>query len=511
MSSVGASVFEQRRFVCWLARQWGREARWRGETLPARYVLAQLSRVAPFDKWTAFERYRTTYGAPGITAVVLGEDSAGEPDDVRRIDVVALPADEDAAAATVVGDGFQIDSGELGTARRAAMSLLAGEGLIVFLALWLLGGVRPYPRSVRAALVIGWLAVAGLILRLMIGSDPGVQLVLFVAVLFILWSGLVVTAVASAVLQAVSAWLAGRVMRRKINEQQIHFRMNGGLSVQGGSAGLAFCLNTLLANYRSDPGAASRSWLWQRFFRNLRHASRTWAATGTIEADGSVDHVVLEPKIRACLRNSDVTDVLTPWQKEAGQKAIDRVAAATRSVTRARRGDMVLAFATGQRKLRSHRCRHAAQSIFAVGKFASKSQLATNAMAIAVTVLMLLALPDIRNTLQPPAPPRAVTPGSPSPYYLWVSLDSDRSNAFAVSLESGFWSNRRANVVAYGGADASKRAELRLTRNGHQSTIDEQDGIVWIERRRKFLGREYQTGERVASFPFAHLTALPHD
>lgn len=172
---------------------------------------------------------------------------------------------------------------------------------------------------------------------------------------------------------------------------------------------------------------------------------------------------------------------------------------------------MALGFASVQKKLRSHRCRHAAQSIMAVGAFTSRSQLTANALALAVSVIMVLALSDIRNVLEPPAPPRVVVPGSPSPYYLWVSLDTERPEAFTAQLESGFWSNRRADVLAYGGADGSVRAEMRLTRHGHQSTIDEQDGTVWIERRRKFLGREFQAGERIASYPFGHVTGLPHD
>jgi hypothetical protein len=104
-----------------------------------------------------------------------------------------------------------------------------------------------------------------------------------------------------------------------------------------------------------------------------------------------------------------------------------------------------------------------------------------------------------------------VAPGSPSPYYLWVSLDTERPEAFKTALESGFWSNRRADVVAYGGVDGSSRAEMRLTRNPRQSTIDEEDGIVWIARRRKFLGREFEPGERVGSYPLSYLTGLRHE
>jgi hypothetical protein len=223
--------------------------------------------------------------------------------------------------------------------------------------------------------------------------------------------------------------------------------------------------------------------------------------------------VVLEPKIRACLLNPNITDVLTPWQ--TGAKASVVAALATWPVRSELRhalpNAMVPGFASGRKRLRTHRCRHAAQSLIAIGDFTSKTQMATNAVALAVTAVMVLALPDIRNLLQPPTPPRAVAPGSPSPYYLWVSLDTDRPKAFAAKLESDFWSNRRANVFGYGGASGSVRAEIRLTRNAWERSLDELEGTVWIERRRTFLGREFQSGERVASFPIAYLTTLQHD
>lgn len=512
IDAVGGSVFEQRRFVCWLARRWAREARWRDDVLPGRYVLAQLSRVAPFDEWTALEKYRTTYASPGIAAIVLSEDSAGEAADVRPVEAIALPLDEDAAAGTVVSAGFHTDSGELNTARRAAMSLLNGKGLMVFVALWVVSGIRPYPRFLRALLIAGWVTVVALIARLLFGSDPGAQVVTYVAILFALWSLLVVTALAVAATLVFNAWRTGRALKTRIEQRQIQLRMSDGLSVQGGSAGLAFCLNTLGAAYRSHPLVTNRTWLWERFFRRLRVASQTWAATGIVDADGSVEHVVLGPKIRACLRNDRITDVLTPWQSEARGSAIEDVAATTRIVEPTRpSGGMVLGFAAVPKKLRSHRCRHAAQSIMAVGGFTSSSQLTANVLALGVSVVMAIALPDIRNVLTPPAAPRVVRPGSPSPYLLWVSLDTKRPEAFRAELESGFWSNRRADVVAYGGADGSARAEMRLTRSGRQNTIDEQDGTVWIERRRTFLNREFQGGERIASYPFAHITGLHHD
>jgi hypothetical protein len=349
---------------------------------------------------------------------------------------------------------------------------------------------------------------------LLLGSDPGPQLVMYVATLFALWSALVATSVAAIAILGFNAWRTGRQLRRRMEGRQIHLRMSDGLSVQGGSAGLAFCLNALLATYRSRPHITTRNWIWERFFRRLRVASQTWAATGIVDANGNVEHVVVGPKIRACLRSPYITDVLTPWQAAARQGAIEKVATSTgtRSSPHNRQDTgLALGFASVQKKLRSHRCRHAAQSIMAVGEFTSPFQLTANVLALAVTVVMALALPDVRNVLQPPAAPRVVAPGSPSPYYLWVSLDTKRPSAFRAKLESDFWSNRRADVFAYGGSGASVRAEMRLSRHGRPGTIDEQNGTIWIERRRTFLNREFQAGERVASYPFSHVTSLNHD
>ena len=137
--------------------------------------------------------------------------------------------------------------------------------------------------------------MVALIARLLVGPDPGNQLVTLEALLFALWSLLVATSLATAGALAVNAWVMGREMRTRMETLQVRLRMNGGLSVHGGSAGLAFCLNDLLAAYRSHPRVANGSWLWERFFRRLRGASQTWAATGIISADGKVDNVVLEP------------------------------------------------------------------------------------------------------------------------------------------------------------------------------------------------------------------------
>ncbi|HMI47407.1 MAG TPA: hypothetical protein VK481_01910 [Gemmatimonadaceae bacterium] len=513
IEAIGNSRFEQRRFVTWLARRWAGEANWHGEAPPIRYALAQLSRVSPFDKWPAFDRYRNAYGAPGISAIVIDEASAGEPNDVRRVEALILPPDEDATAHDVISEGFQAESADLSAARKAAMSLLGGKGLFVFLALWLATGRRPYPRWLGIGLLAAWLVVAGLIIRLVAGSDPGARLTPLFGLLFGIWASLVLTALTGAGTLGFRAWQAGHDWRRRLETYQTRLRINGGLSLQGGSAGLAFCLNTLLATYRSHPRLRGQSWLWERFFRNLRLASGNWAATGILTSQGGVESVAIEPKIRACLRHPEITDILTPWQPEARQSVIDELTLTSGRATRARpvAAEMTPAFASERRRVRSHRCRHAAQSILAVGDLASKYQLAANALAIAVSVVMVMALPDIRDVLMPPPPPRVVTPSSPSPYYLWISLDTKRPQAFAVTFESGFWANRRADVVSHTGPSGSVRAEMRLTRLSQQETVDEENGTVSVERRQKFLTREFQSGERVGSYSLSYLAQLGNE
>jgi hypothetical protein len=475
-------------------------------------VLGQLSRVSPFDKWACFDRYQTTYGVAGISAIVLDEESAGEPSDVRPVEALMLQADEDATVHNMVSEGFQAETGDLTAARRAAISLLNGKGLLMFLGLWIVAGRRPYPVWLQVALTIAWVGVGGLIIRLLTGADPGSRLIPILSLLFVLWAALVLTGLGVASGEVLKAWVAGRQLRMRLEAHQTRLRINGGLSLQGGSAGLAFCLNTLLATYRAHPHVATRSWLWDRFFRRLRRAGGAWAATGVVTGGGQVERVALEPKLRACLYHPEITDVLTPWQPEARQSVVNAlVSAKEKPGVRATAAGLTPVFASENHKLKTHRCRHAAQSIMAVGDFISKPQLAANVFAVALSGIMIVALPDIRNTLAPPPSPSLVQPASPSPYYLWISLDTKRADAFTVVLESGFWSNRWANVGTYGGANGSVRAELRLNRVGVQTSTDEEDGTIWIERRRKFLNREFQPGDRVGSYSLSHITRLGHE
>ena len=516
IEAAGRTKRDQRQFVSWLARRWSREAEWRGSHPPARFVLAQLAHVAPFDQWPALDKYRTSYGVSGIAAIVIGENSTGSSDDVRVVEALVLPADADAATSSVVAEGFEADVPTLTNARRAAASILAGRGLMAFLALWLVGGRRPYPRWFGTLLTLGWIAAAALILWLLVGPEPGSRLPLYSMVLLGVWSALVVTGVVVAAVLGVGAWQAGRRWSRELARSQTRLRMSGGLRLQGESAELPFCLNTLLALQRAHPAATSRSWLWRRFFRKLRADASSWAATGVIADGARLEPVVLEPKLRAALRHHRIEHVLTPRQRDSGRQGVERlVAEAGQRVDRpsdtAAASNVRLGFAAQRRKLRTYPCRNVAQALMAIGDFRSVSQMSANVLAIAVSVAMLAALPDLWSIVRPPSAPVVVAPSSLSPYQLWVSLDTKHARDFTVLLESDFWANRRAEVTRQRGTRGSVRAELALNRLGRQRTPDQEDGTVWVERRRRFLTREFIPGERVGRYSLSYINRLGHD
>ena len=516
IEAAGRTKRDQRQFVCWLVRRWAREAEWRGNRLPVRFVLGQLAQVAPFDRWPVLGKYRATYGVGGVSAIVLAEDSVGDAADVRVVEAVALPSDADAAAPSVITEGFDADAATLASARRATSSLLAGRGLLVFLALWLAGGHRPYPRWLGTTLTLGWIAAAALIVRLLVGPEPGDRLLLYDGALIGIWSVLIVTAVAVSATVSVRAWRLGRRWSHELARSQIRLRMNGGLQLQGGSAELPFSLNTLLALHRARVGWATESWLWRRFFAKLRTGASSWAATGAIGAGGRLEPVVLQPKLRAVIRHGRIDHLLTPRQRDASQRAVERIIAEPPPHA-ARTGDAAVArgvrlgFAAQLPRLRAYRCRHIAQTVMAIGGFTSGRQMAVNTLAVAVSITMLAALPDVWSVVRPPAAPLVVAPSSPSPYQLWVSLATRHPEDFTVVLESEFWANRRADVARHRGVNGSVRAEIALNRLGRQRTPNQEDGTVWVERRRRFLTREFMPGERVGRYSVSYLTRLDHD
>jgi hypothetical protein len=312
IADVGADPLAQRQFIVWLARRWAREAEWRGHRPPVRFVLRQLAPFPPFDRWPAMAKWRAGYGVPGVSAIVLAEGSAGEPSDVYAVEALAVHADAEPSGRRIVPEGFRADPADLETARQAAFSLSGGRGLAVLLALWVAGGRRPYPRWLGAALGIGWLAVGALIVRLLVGADPGGALVAMSATLVTLWLALALTAAAVAGAVAVEAWRGGRTLRERLEQSEVRLRMDGGLTIHGASAGLAFCLDTMLALFRAEPAVASRSWLWRRLLLPLRTRARSWAATGVVTADARVRPVVLAPKLRATLRHRGITQLVTP-------------------------------------------------------------------------------------------------------------------------------------------------------------------------------------------------------
>lgn len=516
VAAAGETEAAQRRFLAWLLFRWARETGLRNNRLAQHFVLEQLAQVAPFQHWRAFAPYRQSGRLPGIAAIVLAEKSRGEADDIRALEAVALPAD--ATGPSLVAEGFAAESTELDGPRCAASSVLAGRGFWRFLLRWALTGRRLYQPGLRVALSLGWIVVGGLMLYLLFGPDPGGQLFAVSAVLVGLWLGLLFVAAVVIGTQGLHAWRAGKRWNAELLQSQMRLRMPGDLTLKGGSAGLPFCLNLLLALQRAHPAAGRRSGLWRTLFEKIKSESQLWAATGALTPDGQLKPVIMEAKLRALLLQGEIKHLLTPRQAEARQNIIPGLARQlqTASVSKPAAprppvGHPRFGFAAEAPPLSVHRCHNVAHALMHLGGLASRPQLALNLLAITLSVLMVCALPDIRGILLPPRAPLAVTPSSPSPYHLWVSLDTRYPQYFNVALESRYWANRRAEVAAYPGVNASVRAEIRLHRVTRPANLNEEDGIVWVERRHGFLGREFAPGERVGRYTFSYLNRLGYE
>ena len=290
--------------------------------------------------------------------------------------------------------------------------------------------------------------------------------------------------------------------------------MDAGLMLRGGSAGLAFCLGMLAAAHRAFRRDAPRSWLWERFSLVMRRHGLSWAATGAVTPGARIEPVVLEPKLRACLLENRIEHVLTPRQPGAGRGALQALARAVEGTAprlvpgRPAAFRPRLGFAAEKRRLRGHPSSHAAGALLSMAGLRSIRQTVTNVGAIALSAVMLFSLPDLRSILIPPPAPAVVAPSSPSPYHLWVSLDTQDPDRFLVVFESGFWSNRRAEVTPHEGTSPSARAEIRLQRLARQTTDDGEDGTIWVERRRRFLWREFAPFERVGRYSLSYVSRL---
>ncbi|MCX6954442.1 MAG: hypothetical protein NTV51_20000, partial [Verrucomicrobia bacterium] len=88
---VGGSEDFQRRFLEWLEAVWLQDAVRNDNRLALAYVVEELARVAPFDRWAAVVARGQASAGGAISAVVLAEGSDGGADDVRPVGAMLLP------------------------------------------------------------------------------------------------------------------------------------------------------------------------------------------------------------------------------------------------------------------------------------------------------------------------------------------------------------------------------------------------------------------------------------
>jgi hypothetical protein len=518
IARVGESECSQQEFIGWITDVWSKEIEQTNPSV-ARFVLSQLADLPPFVRWKSMSNYRSGYGTHGISAIILADGSAGEAADVRSIDAILLPPEVDESSPKIVTEGFRADVSDVEEPRRAALDVLGGWGLAAVLGLWAAVGRRPYPIWLRLGLTIGWATAAALILRLLFGTEPGDALVSLSAVLVALVIVLGLVEFCSIGWHSLTAWRHGRQLFQRLHNGHLRLRMAGGFKIEGGSAGLPFCLNALLAASRAGPDESRGSWIWTSFFRRIDVGEAPWCATGVVTAHGRVNRVILAPKMRACLLHGGARHVLTPLQRGDERIFLQNEGPETRLPQRegalvhdeAAEGDSQLAFAAAPAPLHVRRCFHVAQAVLAIGQLGSRWQAAVSILAVSVLATVGVGFSDLRAIIDPPLAPLVVRPGSPSPYYLWVSIDSGNARHFRAIFESAFWSNRRADFFAYSGANGSVRAEIPLRRATRQAYGSEDEGIVWIERRRRFLGREYLPGDRVGRYSFSYVSRLKYE
>jgi hypothetical protein len=498
----------QRAFVQWFFRAWNTEANPSGNQLVPTFVMRELARVDPFERWSSLAEYRLPAKIDCISAIVLEDTNFGKASDIRAVEAELLPSDSIRPSGTIVPVDFKVDISELNSVRQAVLKSLSGSELARLLAWWTFAGVRPYPRWLGATMSTGWIVITGLIAILRFGPEPGTTLVPLAGTVLALWGALMVTAIAGVVRQIATARRAGRNLASHLSKDEIRLRVSGGLELKGGSAGLAFCLGILASSNRAYPQATAGSWLWSRFFNRLREAPESWAATGVVTADGQIRPVMVEAKLRSCAEHPRINQIIVPSQPGAKQRTTSHLRVMpTGSATAGETApdDLV---SQKPRKLMIYRCRNLANAIFKIGRIGSGTQRAVNALALVTSGVMFVALSNLWCILVPPPPPIAIAPSSPSPYFLWVSLDTAYPDFFQVALESPMWANRHASVARYKSAPASVRAEIRLVRTISPDTLILDQGTVWIERRPYFLGRAFEPGERVGNYSVAYLNRL---
>lgn len=512
IAGIGRDQELQGQFVTWIFQRWSRQADLTGNRTLARFVITQLARVAPFDRWADFEKYRKDYGAQGVSAIILPQGSHGEAEDVHTVEALLLPDFGEGAAAKIGFEGFHADEKELAVSQQAVVNLLGGRSLSMLLAIWIFTGHRPYRRWLKKTIAAGWLTLAIIIALLRFGPEPGAQLAPLVGFASFLWGALVLFALTSLVSESFHLWREGRQWRGLLSQSKVWLRMDHELTLRGGSAGLPFSLNILLSLRRAYRTNKSRSWVWRNIFARLLTDSPSWAATGVITPHGRVNAVVLEPKLRACAQKPAIRHILTPKQRDAKSENLKRVDLALQRVkpTPRRSFSLRLGYAAGYSALRLHPCSHLTRAVMSLSRLTSAVHIALLPVTFAVTLALAIASHDMWCILRPPEAPLAIAASSPSPAFLRIGLQTAQPNYFKVLLESEYWVNRRAPVGPPGSPFDFPYAEIPLVRAARPTTgdADTDEGTVWVERRRLFLGREFQFGERVGRYSVSEFSRL---
>ncbi|HEX2101248.1 MAG TPA: hypothetical protein VHF69_11315, partial [Candidatus Synoicihabitans sp.] len=463
---VGRDPNLQDEFLRWLEDVWIKDAVSNGNQLALHFVRDELSRVSPFDRWEKLAERPLSDDGGDISAVVLDAQSEGEAEDVMKVRAMLLPLGRGDRRRLIVADGFDADDSDLKAARDSAVRLLRGRPNWRMLGRWIAAGRRPYPAWLRLVLAAGWISLGAGIAWLWVGPDPGDALRPIVITLVTVWTVLALVGLATAFAVVRRARSAARAAASLLADDQIRLGIGRRLLVKGGSAGLPYTLGILHAVARAYPRTLNVSWFWRQFSFGMASPSSRWAATGIVNSAGHVQPVELTPKIHSCFKHRELSDLLVPNQPEASHGSLRRAAedAGDKANSGAPLSDRGKDARERWPKLRIHRCRHVGEAVLAIARLPSAAQLAIGGFALVVSGVMMFGASDLRNIMFPPPAPPVVPPSSPSPYFLWVSLDTPHPAFFQVVLQSPVWANRRADVALQESLPSSVRAEIPLVR-----------------------------------------------
>lgn len=379
----------------------------------------------------------------GANAIILQDSGKGCPGDIKPLFVMSIPREANSPRYELLN--LDLDNAALEKVWDATLSLLSGTGLSGLLLLRGLSGWKPRRPMVRFPLLI-FRVMAGLILLVLLFAAPLAEdyLVLALQALVVAISVLLLDALVGNIREIYRAQKWADLLK----ESQLCV-LAGNLEedvpvVEGSSFGVALCLSILLALEAENPADPEKSWLWGRFFTQLKEASPSWDFTGSIRGSGWLKRVRRLPdKVDASCLHFSINDMVTPVQETFRPFRVSRFEKSVNCVAGAGQ-------AADASELRVHHYWHFVQVILKVGNFVNGWSILGNILLLSLVLTVCAALPDICQNIFPS--PRLELKevrktGLPDEgILLELYFTTQSPEAFFVDMKSDYYCNRRLKL-----------------------------------------------------------------